>query len=111
MDFVDRKLSKKEISGFQNEYGDYVKLTIDVEKGWVMVGCILHADGEKILLEKGSKQNNIWGGGINFLDKQVDTTAVLNIRPGQNNDSMEDVTDNTTFSVKIVEDYFETLWI
>ena len=89
MDFVDRKLSKKEISGFQNEYGDYVKLTIDVEKGWVMVGCILHADGEKILLEKGSRQNDIWGGGINLQTKDIDATAVLNLRPKLNNSSLE----------------------
>ena len=112
MDFVDKKLTKEEILDFQNKYGNYVKLTIDVENGWVMVGCILHADGEKILLEKGSKQNNIWGGGINFLDKQVDTTAVLNIRPGQNNDSMEILdAEVRRFFLKIVEDYFETLWI
>ena len=111
MDFVNRKLSKKEISGFQNEYGDYVKLTIDVEKGWVMVGCILHADGEKILLEKGSRQNDIWGGGINLLDKLVDTTAVLNIRPNLKNDNLEILDQGIREKfIKIVKDYFNALW-
>lgn len=111
MDFIDKKLSKKEILDCQEKYGDYIKLTIDTEKGWIVSGCVLHADGEKILLGKGSKQADIWGGGINFLDKQIDTTAVLNIRPSQNNDSME-ILDSEARSkfVGIAKDYFSLLW-
>ena len=111
MDFIEKKLTKEEILDFQNKYGNYVKLTIDVKNGWVMVGCVLQADGEKILLEKGSEQNDIWGGGINFLDKQVDTTAVLNIRPNLGNDNLEILDQGIREKfIKIVKYYFNALW-
>ena len=89
MKLLDKQLSLEKIKILQEKYGDYVKITADVENGWIAAGCELHADGEKILLEKGSKQDNIWGGGINLADKTIDTAAVLNFRPNKGNNSME----------------------
>jgi len=89
VDFIDKKLTKEDISRLRRKYGDYIKLTIDVEKKWVVAGGKLHADAEQILLEKGSRGDDIWGGGVNLIDNQVDTMAVLNIRPRLGNDSME----------------------
>jgi len=86
---TNRPLIVKEVNKIQKEYGNYVKVTADLETGWVVIGTELHADGEKILLEKGSKQDNIWGGGINFKDKMVDMTAVLNLRPRLSNTGLE----------------------
>jgi hypothetical protein len=108
---IDKKLTKEEITGLRKKYGDYIKLTIDVENEWVVVGGELHADGEKILLERGSRQDNIWGGGINFTDKIIDTTAVLNIRPRLNNDNLEilDAEIRKKFHA-IVTEYFAILW-
>lgn len=39
----------------------------------MIVGPSLHSDGEKVLLAKGSVEDNIWGGGINLSDKIIDT--------------------------------------
>lgn len=89
MKFIDKPLSKEEIANVRKELGDYIKITADIEQGWVVIGCELHADAESILFEKGAKQDDIWGGGINLKDKIIDTTAVLNIRPRLGNDSME----------------------
>src|SRR3989344_1300734 len=89
MKFFNKDITKDEIESLKKEFGDYVKITADLDTESIIVGCELHADGEKILLEKGSKSDNIWGGGINFKDKIIDTTAVLNIRPRLGNDSME----------------------
>ena len=77
MDLIDKKLLKSEILNLRNEYGDYVKLTVDIENEWVIVGGELHADGEKVLLANGSKQDDIWGGGINFVDKLIDMGAQI----------------------------------
>jgi len=60
-----------------------------VEKEIITAGMKLHADGEKMLLNQESKQENIWGGGINLKTKQIDFTAVLNIRPRLGNDGLE----------------------
>ncbi len=112
MDFIDRKLSKSDILGLRRNYGDYIKLTIDIENEWIVAGGELHSDGEKILLEKGSKQDDIWGGGLNLIDKQIDTTAVLNIRPRLNNDNLEilDTEIRKKFHA-IIKKYFSILWL
>ncbi|KKQ91908.1 MAG: hypothetical protein UU16_C0015G0003 [Candidatus Woesebacteria bacterium GW2011_GWA2_40_7] len=111
MKYMDKVLSKTEIENIKKEFGNYVKITADLENKKIIVGCELHADGEKILLEKGGKQDNIWGGGLNLEDKIIDTTAVLNIRSRLGNDSMEilDSTRREKF-VSIVKEYFEKLW-
>ena len=85
MEYIDKKLTKSEILSLRKTYGEYVKLTVDVKNNWIIMGGELHADGEKILLKNGSKQDDIWGGGINIPDKIIDTTAVLNIRPRLDN--------------------------
>jgi len=110
MRFINKLLTEEEIKKIREEFGDYIKITADVETENIIVGCELHADGEKMLLEKGSKQGDIWGGGIDLKDKIIDTTAVLNIRPSLGNDSMEilDSTRREKF-VKIVKKYFEKL--
>lgn len=111
MEFVDRVLTSEEIKSLQQQYGDYLKLTIDLENGWTVAGSELHADAEKLLLEKGSQQDNLWGGGVDLVDKQIDTTAVLNLRPRLNNDNLEilDQEKRVKF-VGIVKKYFQELW-
>ncbi len=111
MDLIDKKLTKSEILNLRKKYGDYIKLTVDVGKEWIVVGTGLHADGEKILLEKGSKQDNIWGGGINIVDKQIDATAVLNIRPRLENDNLEILNQKIRKKFNdIIKEYFRELW-
>lgn len=89
MEFFDHPLVFEDIKRLQGKWGDYLKVTVDIENGWSVVGGELHADGEKVLLEKGSCQDDIWGGGINLKDKKIDTTAVLNLRPRLDNDNLE----------------------
>ena len=48
-----------------------------------------HADAEAELLKIGCKQKDIWGGGYDKLAKRIETIALINIRPRQNNDSQE----------------------
>lgn len=111
MEFIDRILTKEEILKLQKVYGDYIKTTVDLEKEWVVAGGELHADGEKILLGRGCKQDDIWGGGVNFESKQLDTTAVLNLRPRLKNDSLEilDTRRREKF-IQVVRKYFDNLW-
>ncbi len=73
-------------------FQDMVKVVVDVERGMICVGGNLHADGEKILLEDGSKQSNIWGANFyprHSPEERIEYTALINIRPAQNNPSME----------------------
>lgn len=111
MKYQETPLSLEEITDLNQKYGDYFKITADIDRGNLVVGCPLHADGEKILLAKGSRQESIWGGGLNFLTKEVDCLAVLNLRPNQNNPSMEilDPARREKF-IKTVKNIFKALW-
>ena len=74
-----------------------VKIVVDVEKQVVAIGGELHADAESMLLQNGSRQEDLWG--INFYPKhqqeeRIEYSALINIRPRQNNTSVE-IQDNT----------------
>ena len=111
MKFVEKPFTVEEISDLKEQFGEYLKITADIESGSVVVGCNLHADGEKILLEHGCRQENIWGGGIDLKNKEIDTTAVLNYRPNLSNNSM-DILDPKIREkfISVVKNIFNTLW-
>lgn len=71
-------------------FGDYVKAVVDIEKKIMAIGGELHADEERVLLEQGSAQQNLWGINI-YPDapesEQIEFDSMINIRPRQNNRS------------------------
>lgn len=76
----------KEIA--QQRFGDLVKGVIDIEKGIMALGGELHADEEAFLLEKGSRQANLWG--INLypdlnIPEMIEFDSMINLRPSQGN--------------------------
>jgi hypothetical protein len=81
--------TKKEIIKLQEQFDIYIKTVIDIDKKICSAGCDLHADAEKILLQEGSSQKDLWGGGINLETKEIDFNSFINIRPQQNNTSIE----------------------
>jgi Protein of unknown function (DUF5674) len=73
-------------------FGDMVKLVVDVERRRIGVGGQLHADAEHLLLEEGSRQEDLWGA--NYFpgrgpDDSIEYTALINIRPAHRNRAME----------------------
>lgn len=60
-----------------------------------------HYEGEKILLSQGSKQSDIWGGGIDTETKEIDYNSFINIRPQDNNPS------NDILDIKLRKRYEE----
>lgn len=71
-------------------YGDMVKAVVDVEKGIMAVGAELHADEEAFLIERNSRQENLWGINLytnRAMPEMVEFDSMINIRPRQNNRS------------------------
>ena len=69
-------------------FGDMVKAVVDTEKELIAIDAELHSDLEALLLESGSKQENLWG--INLYpeakdDGFVEFDSMINLRPSQNN--------------------------
>ena len=67
----------------------YVKVVVDIRRKILSAGGTLHVDGETLLLQEGSRQADLWGGGIDFETGEVDFDSLINIRPAQDNPSRE----------------------
>lgn len=69
-----------------------VKFVVDIERGEMALGGELHADAEALLLAQGSRQSDLWGGNFypwNAPEERVEFTSFINIRPADDNASME----------------------
>ena len=69
--------------------GLMIKLAVDVEQKILAGGGELHADCERVLLENGSQQENVWGADWYPEVRRVGFESLINIRPRQQNRSME----------------------
>lgn len=81
--------TKEEIEKLKECFDVYIKTVIDIEKKICVAGMDRHFEGEKILLDQGSLQSDIWGGGIDTETKEIDYNSFVNIRPSDNNSSNE----------------------
>lgn len=85
----DKPFTKEEVEELKEEFDVYIKTVIDVERKVCSAGCDRHFESEKLLLEDGSNQSNIWGGGIDLETKIIDFNSFINIRPKDKNTSNE----------------------
>lgn len=79
----------EEIKGLKEFFDVYIKTVIDIEKKICSAGCDRHFESEKTLLDQGSRQSDLWGGGIDLETKVIDCNSFINIRPADNNTSNE----------------------
>ena len=90
---IKSPLSINEVKSLAEEtFGDMVKAVVDIERKIFALGGELHADAEKMLLENGSAQENLWGINIypeRNTDDRIEFISLINIRPSQGNKSME----------------------
>ena len=77
--------TSSQVEQIKERFGVYVKTVIDIQEKICCAGMDRHFEGEKILLESGSHQSNIWGGGIDLETKEIDFNSFINIRPQDNN--------------------------
>ena len=67
----------------------YKKLAVDIDREILAGGGAMHADCEAVLLDDGSQQEFIWGADWDPTAQMVTFESLINIRPRQNNPSME----------------------
>ncbi len=82
------KATAAQVAEMLEELELYVKLAVDIQERIAAGGGPLHADCEAVLLEAGSRQENIWGADWIPFSQEVRYEALINIRPAQNNPSM-----------------------
>ncbi len=89
---ITSSISKAELSDIAKEtFETMVKAAVDIEKRIMAVGGELHADANAVLLEQGSRQQDLWG--INLYPGKsngwIEYTALINLRPAAGNRSMQ----------------------
>ncbi len=87
--FLGSRATKQELEEMQKALGSYIKLAVDVQRGVLVGGGVLHADCEAILLENDSRQADIWGADWIPATQEIRYEALINIRPRQGNPSMK----------------------
>lgn len=74
-------------------YGTMIKADVDIAKKIVVIDMDMHADGEAYLLERGSRQTDLWGINLHpdkfGTDEFIEFDSMINIRPRQNNPSRD----------------------
>ena len=69
--------------------GIYVKFVVDVERKILAGGGELHADCERVLLNAGSHQFDLWGADWYPFSQTIGYELIINIRVSADNRSME----------------------
>jgi hypothetical protein len=62
----------------------YIKIVVDVRRKILAAGGEKHVDGEQLLLEDGSLQEDLWGAGLDLETDEMDFDSLINLRPMQN---------------------------
>lgn len=108
---TSKPFSKEEIEKLKEQFDVYIKTVIDVNKRVCSAGCDRHYESEEILLKQGSKQEDIWGGGIDLETTTIDFNSFINIRPTQNNTSNEIQSDKIRLEYeKLTKFFFKEVW-
>lgn len=101
-----KPFTKAEITRLKEQFEVYIKTVIDLDKRICSAGMDRHFEGEKILLDQGSNQNQIWGGGFDLETKEIDSNSFINIRPRDNNTKNEIQSEAIRSRYKELTEYF-----
>ena len=86
---LTKKVTPGQLKQVSEDIADYIKFVVDLENQILAAGGRMHFEDEKKLLENGSKQENLWGGGWDLETGGLDYDSMINIRPNQGNPSRE----------------------
>jgi hypothetical protein len=89
---LDRPIAAGELRRLVERFEDMVKYVADVRRGVIAIGGEMHVDGEQLLLESGSRQDDLWGANYypgRGREECIEYTSFINIRPSSGNRSME----------------------
>ena len=96
------KANEENLKKVAEDLDGYVKVVVDVTRKILSAGGKLHVDGERLLLEDGSQQSDVWGAGIDFETGEIDFDSMINLRPAQGNPSREVLDKNIRGQIEAV---------
>jgi len=81
---VRAKIDSQTLKKIAEDLKGYIKVVVDVRSKILAAGGEKHVDGERLLLEDGSLQEDLWGAGLDLETGEMDFDSLINLRPMQN---------------------------
>ena len=112
MQILQHPISKSELARIAgNTIGNMVKAVADVKHGNMAIDADLQADLERLLLEDGSSQENLWGFNLwveEDGDDFIEFDSLINIRSWQGNPSRDIIDPEVREAIKSIVNKFIT---
>ena len=89
---IKKRATEEEIEKMSKDFEGYIKVVVDVENDMLAGGGKRHFEAEKILIEQGSRQEDLWGGGLDLEIGEIDYNSIINVRPRDQNFSRDIMT-------------------
>lgn len=81
---IRSKIDLENLKKVAEDLKGYIKVVVDVRRKILSAGGEKHVDGEQMLLKDGSKQEDLWGAGLDLETNEIDFDSMINLRPTQN---------------------------
>ena len=112
MQILQKPVSREELKRIaENTFGDMVKCVADVLLNLLAIDADLHADLERLLLDNGSAQEDLWGFNL-WVEEEgedfVEFDALINIRAWQGNPSRDVLNPEVREAIKSIVAKFIT---
>lgn len=97
---LTKRATAEELKNASEDLDGYIKFVVDIHRNIMTTGGTRHVQGEELLLSQGSKQSDLWGGGVDMETKDIDYDSMINIRPLQNNYGREVISESVRAKMK-----------
>jgi len=81
---VRTKIDPETLKKIAEDLKGYIKIVVDIRRKILAAGGEKHIDGERLLLEDGSRQEDLWGAGLDLETGEMDFDSLINLRPTHN---------------------------
>ncbi|MBO4434149.1 MAG: hypothetical protein J5769_01685 [Bacteroidales bacterium] len=110
MQILHKSITRAELAALaENTFGDMIKCVADVKLGLLALDAELHADLERLLLENGSAEENLWGFNL-YPEEEgedfIEYDSLINIRSWQNNPSRDVLAPDVREAIKQIVEQF-----
>lgn len=112
MQILRQPITRQELKELaQNTFGDMIKCVADVKRRFLAIDAELHADLERLLLEEGSAQEDLWGFNL-WVEEEgedfIEFDSLINIRTWQGNPSRDVSNPEVREAIKSIVEKFIT---
>ncbi len=81
---IRSKIDSESLKAVAQDLRGYVKVVVDIRRKILAAGGEKHVDAEQLLLKDGSRQEDLWGAGLDLETNEMDFDSLINLRPLQN---------------------------